>query len=177
VRYRIYRVGSLEVRTVQEADGQEEVGMVFSVERGLSRDIDAAGAADSEKIVKVSEYVERGRDGAAHFFVVAETDAGSVILTETSGDATPVVVENPKELSDRVSLAKTIRVDECRGAGRRVEDLWTYQAREAGVCRDSAEYAQCAFSCAAGEFSRTSGLRRSTGTRSAMMSFAPPRRC
>lgn len=58
VRYRIYRVGSLEVRTVQEADGQEEVGMVFSVERGLSRDIDAAGAADSEKIVKVCDVEE-----------------------------------------------------------------------------------------------------------------------
>jgi len=157
VRYRIYRLGNLEIRTTQDVEGQEEIGMVFSTQQDRQLIHEGTAVDGSEKLVKVTEYVERSQDGNGHFFVVAETEAGSVIVIEKLADGTNRLLENPKELSDRLSLAKTIRSDEC--AGRQVRDLRAYQAeRDAG---DDAKYAQGAFSLVVGETYRTSGLRRS----------------
>lgn len=50
LRFRIYSLGSLEVRTIQEVDGDEVVGSVFSVQKSQE--------LDNEKVFKALQYVE-----------------------------------------------------------------------------------------------------------------------
>merc|ERR1719199_545898 len=62
MRFRIYRMGSLEVRTTQEVKCEETIGAIFSI-----RDPKAAACQDErreklqlhEKVAKATEYVER----------------------------------------------------------------------------------------------------------------------
>jgi len=121
MRYRIYSIGSLQVRTTQEHDGEEHVVAVFSVRlssaaRTLERHVEPC-----EKIVKVSEYVEksrlgvlapgvaRPRDPMHTYYVVLETSGGHTIASEKLADGRLTWEENPADLDDRNSLAKVVR--------------------------------------------------------------------
>merc|ERR1712136_543584 len=74
LRFRVYRFGALEVRTSQEHDGKEVVGMVYVLQE---LDEPPKNRLDCrEKIVKVMEYVRRVEvvSGSWHsFFVVSDT--------------------------------------------------------------------------------------------------------
>jgi len=161
-RYRIYRFGSLEVRTVQEHDGEEEIGVVFSVRSSMT----AWGgkwnrsAKDTERIVKATEYVEAKLDGrhGHRLYVVLETEEGHSIVTEKLPDGMATWQENPQDLENRNSLAKVIRTRDSVTNGVSVGELKGYQMKETrsfGVETASPEkcvrYAQIVYSHAVGK--------------------------
>jgi len=123
-RFRIYQFGSMEVRTTQELDGTETIGVVFSsrVSKEGSEN-DQRGVKDNERIVKVSEYVEKS-EGVPRCYVVLETDQKSVILTEELPDGTVKREHNPKDLDERNSLAKLVRhTPDCSAFNITVNDI------------------------------------------------------
>lgn len=131
-QFRIYRIGSLEVRTTQDLNGAEEVGVVFSTNAPKSKDKQEESwstIAKTDKIVKVVEYVERvlldcpaEAPEARRFYTVLETSQGDLILTEKLTDHM-VWAENPSDLEYRNSLAKVVRVADCRGANVTVAEM------------------------------------------------------
>jgi hypothetical protein len=114
LRCRVYKFGSLDVRTTQEDKGEEVIGAVFS-----ARMPSVARAADTdvqeqEKIAKVTEYVEA--DSARSYFrsyLVLETVQENVIVTEKLADGTVAWEENPEALEERNAFAKFIRSWDC----------------------------------------------------------------
>lgn len=183
LRFRIYRVGSLEVRTTQEPGSDEAVGAVFSTRPPPQRLRSAAPAlGGSDKFIKVTEYVERVGSVApplgqvlaakplaspAHrrSYVVLETKQGDMVVTEQLPDGTLMWDENPEDLEDRNSLAKAVRSSAC---GITVQGMRRYQLREAKrFCASSSEckrYAQGAFAWASGAGpEKRSGFGRPAG--------------
>merc|ERR1712183_867808 len=78
--YRIYRLGSLELRSAQEHGGQEELGAVFSTRappmQAPSAEEQEKSSKEKERITKVTEYVENDSDKGAvtyRYYVVLET--------------------------------------------------------------------------------------------------------
>jgi len=61
LRFRIYRIGSLQVRTTQEPEGPEIVGAVFSTQDKSSKSGTSA-MMEQETIIKVTECVENAFD-------------------------------------------------------------------------------------------------------------------
>jgi hypothetical protein len=159
LRFRIYRLGSLEVRTTKESGGDEIIGAVFSIRNQAPRtnaskakDID-----DKEKITKVTEYVERlfvpGMDSSKlhrRYYLVLETEKQNKIVTERLSDGKLSWVGNPDDLEDRSSLAKLTRSDPV-STGVTVRDMITCRTKlsESGA-PSSKRYVQAAFLRAAG---------------------------
>jgi len=136
-RFRVYRVGNIEVRSTQELDSEEDVGAVFSTRA-------AAGTTSTEEcwstiakvdhVVKVSEYVEKTLNEARRFYVVLETDQGDMIVTEKCKDQTVVWAENPSGLEYRNSLAKVIRSADLEDTGFQVRDAKRIQKELVEAC-------------------------------------------
>jgi len=166
MRCRIYRQGSLEVRTHQEHEGKETVGSVFSIRAVARGQVGQKKAEDHELIVKATEYIQR--TGAHNqSYVVVETDKGSVIVTEMACDGTTSWEENLEEFEDRNSLAKVVRTAECKDKGVSVREFREFQAKgglRPGLVAGKGEgklYAQRAFSRAVGLTHRiTTGFRQ-----------------
>jgi len=163
-RFRIYRVGSLEVRTTEQQGQDERVGAVFSRLRPLHRaaDSEEGSVAEEERICKVTLHVEQPHSGPAppagqqvkelkqlmedallpppprHFFATLETDCGNVIMTEQLRDGTMAWSENPLDLEARTSLAKVIAASDCRGASVTVQDMKNHQNGQTNHKRASA---------------------------------------
>merc|ERR1711920_371462 len=80
LRFRIYRVGSLEIRTAQEHDGAEIVMEVLS---SVAAELPSDKASDAAGVAKAVMYVEHCRESLpdssgfqtppCHYFVVLET--------------------------------------------------------------------------------------------------------
>jgi len=126
--YRIYRLGSIEVRTSQEYGGQEVIGAVFSLVPGAS---DTHQVQDTDRIIRVTEYVEQTRahgccaprvdwestlravelSGGSpfHSFIVLRTEADGIIVTERLPCGTVAWRENPRDFEDRCSFARMVR--------------------------------------------------------------------
>jgi hypothetical protein len=171
--FRIYRLGSLEIRTTQELGAKEVVGAVFSIRNPTScsgkeegqRSLEAI--APQEKIVHASEFVERafvpgGKSSALRrYYVVLETENGHTILMERLPDGKVTWEEDPEDLEDRNSLAKVTRASACE-PGVVVQDLRTYQATvakgasQAGIASPSVckRFARSAYTRAVGSESR-----------------------
>lgn len=170
LRYRIYRLGSLEVRTTQELKESEVVGAVFSIRNQAPNSASAkAKIGDQEKITKVTEYVERafvpGADSTGlrrRFYIMMETDQGHKIVTERLNDGKFSWVSNPEALEDRNSLAKVTR-QETVTTGVIVRDMKACQTKltEEGATPSSKRYAQALFTRAVGakRSSRSTSLR------------------
>jgi hypothetical protein len=131
LQFRIYRLGSLEVRTTQELHDEEKVGAVFSI-GSASPHASMRGPLpadwEQEKIVKVSSYIEHTDSECqtstlrCRYYLVLETDKGDKILTERLPDGSLSWVENPSDLEERNSLAKSIRSETC-STGVTVRDM------------------------------------------------------
>merc|ERR1712048_1551979 len=124
-KFCIYQVGSLQVRTTQEHDGQEIIGVVFSshasVQRSGPHGNQSAGEVD--KIVKVTQYVEATNDASLHrFYVTFETESGNFLVAEQFSHAKLALAENPTDLEARNSMAKVICSVDCQEAGICVKD-------------------------------------------------------
>lgn len=134
--FRIYRVGSLEVRTTQAHDQKEIVGVIFSIREKSARKVGRTPIG-TEKIIKVTEYVEKVRSDSQNkseldfkYYVALDTEKGTTIVTEQVEDAV-AWEEDAEDVEDRNSLAKVVRTACCRGAGVRVQDLRSYHAQKA----------------------------------------------
>jgi len=128
--FRIYRIGSLEVRTTQEHGGREEVGAVFS--RSQATPDLATGTQVTnghERVAKITEYVEEG----PRYYVVIETECGNVMVTEKLEDGVTTWVENPRDLEARNSFAKVLRCEETNGQGVLLRDVKSYQTSRIGL--------------------------------------------
>jgi len=171
LRFRIYRAGSLEVRTTQEREGREIVGAVFSI-RSKAPKAGSKAIGVQEKISKVVEYVENAFDAGSdrsllgcHYYLVLETMDGNRIVTERLGDGQLTWVEDPEDLDDRNSLAKVTRCD-ALDTGITVEELQAYRAKLAeGVAPSSKRYAQAILV-------RAVGARRVAAARPNIQEFA-----
>jgi hypothetical protein len=172
-RFRIYRVGCLEVRTSETVNSSEKVGAVFSVRNPAKSSkpeltTDHGEAADTnEKIAKVTEYVERsnGERGNAsanrRYYLVVETEAGRRILTERLSNGTVTWDEDPVSLDDRIACARVLRSSQGH-ADMVVEDVKAYRssvakdASQAGYSSPSIckSYASTAFARVAGSASK-----------------------
>mmetsp|Transcript_9535 Transcript_9535/g.22485 ORF Transcript_9535/g.22485 Transcript_9535/m.22485 type:complete len:948 (-) Transcript_9535:75-2918(-) len=108
-RFRIYKIGSLEVRTTQDLDSAETVAAVFSAcaPAGASKARPQALRGE-EKIEKATEYVE-GSCGEPRSYIVLETESKSTIVVEHLKQGTVKREVNPIDLEDRNSLAKVLR--------------------------------------------------------------------
>lgn len=143
VRFRIYRLGVLEVRTVQQPGEEEVIGAVFSYRAPKMATTNSSDEEMKEwdKITKVTEYVEHAYQPAQvakiqelapepdaepapiakaeepglyiRYYVVLEMESGCIILTEQLEDGVVTLTENPEDLKDRNSLAKVLRAADC----------------------------------------------------------------
>jgi len=163
MRFRVYKIGSLQVRTTQEHGGDETIGMVFSTcvpSQAVPFGRQAQSIKDHERIVKATEYVERtGSSVEFKSYAVLETEEGNSIVIEKT-----VVpwAENPASLDDRNSQAKVIRSQDCRDSGATVGIIRGIQAQE--LIKSSTRYVQAVYCHATGEaesFGCRSGFRRS----------------
>mmetsp|Transcript_54458 Transcript_54458/g.153357 ORF Transcript_54458/g.153357 Transcript_54458/m.153357 type:complete len:673 (-) Transcript_54458:122-2140(-) len=155
-RFRVFRVGNLEVRSTQAYGGKEVVGVVFSHHARIQAP--PAGARPSaimdEKIVKVTEYVEDARPGDAaaakparagggrqaraqrppsspyRYYVVLETASQDAIVTEKLEDGRVRWEENPEDLEARNTMAKVTGCTNCCGTGITVMSMKACQVDE-----------------------------------------------
>jgi len=154
MRFRIYQVGSLEVRTTKEHDGKEVIGVVFSA---ASRRHAHTGSKEriikeTDTVVKVSQYVEDLRPSAGvgkpqpgseqhehcRYFVALETEAGDVVVTEKLRDGMVTWAESPPDFDTRSSLAKVFSCADCPGAGVTIRDIKGVRAAEVSWKRPNA---------------------------------------
>eukprot|EP00930_Biecheleria_cincta_P040213 TRINITY_DN2756_c0_g2_i2.p1 TRINITY_DN2756_c0_g2~~TRINITY_DN2756_c0_g2_i2.p1 ORF type:complete len:1138 (+),score=237.20 TRINITY_DN2756_c0_g2_i2:59-3472(+) len=137
VSFRIYRIGSLEIRTTQEQAGPETVGKVFS-RRAPSLQHSARNrpnvVREEEHIVKADVYTEalEGEKQQAgkprgHFYCVLETNLSNTIVTERLADGSMCWAVNSENLDDRKSLAKLLFRSDCKGTT--VEGIMALQAK------------------------------------------------
>jgi len=132
-RFRIYQLGSLEVRTLQEAGSQEVVGAVFSSQGApASTEGEWSTIAKTDRIVKAVLYVEADPEATPmqHFFTVLETDQGDFIMVEMLRDGSQSWVENAAELETRRAHAKVLRATECSKSTVAVEQLQDFRATQ-----------------------------------------------
>jgi hypothetical protein len=163
--FRIYYMGNLEVRTIQEVDGEEVVGAVFSIQTPTGENA-ASEVRDHKKLVKVTQYVERSLS-QAHYYVVLETEDGQKICMERLASGKVAWEAEPADLEARNSLAKVMNAGECRH-GLLVGDMKAYQSGLAGAT-SAASHAQQLFARAtAGE--QENQRQESTYTPSVLMS-------
>merc|ERR1712061_422430 len=73
-----------------------------------------------------------------HSYVVFKTEQNNIIVTEKLRDGRTLWIENPKDLKDRNSLAKLIRVVHCHSGGPVIEDIKRYRNK-----KHSAVHSKC----------------------------------
>jgi len=120
LRFRVYKIGRLEVRTVQEVHEKELVGAVFSKSQSNQSRTQCAPLEKTkvtDKIMKVTMYVEkiRRKRSSVHYYVVVETEKADLLVAEMHPDGAMTWNENPVDLDVRNSLAKVFRSADCRG--------------------------------------------------------------
>ena len=112
--FRIYQIGSLEVRTTEEKFAQEKVGVLFSKSAPtweLASKTSKQLISDSEKIHNCKVYLEaaegetHSNKQAHHFYVVLQTPNQNLIVTEKLATGITTWVVNPANLEDRDSVA------------------------------------------------------------------------
>jgi len=140
LRFLIYQLGNLEVRTTQDFNGEETIGAVFSTctpELACEGGLQGKCIQDQERIMKATEYVERicvendnGPSFSCHYYVVFETETSQTIVTERLSGGNVEWNESPSDLDVRCSLAKVTRsVERC--ASVTVKDMKVLQCRAA----------------------------------------------
>jgi len=157
IRFRIYRSANLEVRTTQEPEGEEVVGAVFSV-LAVKQEGKRGVAKDFESVVKVTEYVTAGQMHRRSY-VVLETEAGNVVMTEQLCNGVVAWDENVKDLEERNALARVIRTEAVSGVTladmkihlTAVSKEFASDVKKGGALSKSKHFTQAAFSRAIGK--------------------------
>lgn len=175
--FRVHRLGSLDVRTMQEPGGNEIVGAVFSMRDHCpnSSASKAKEIEDKEKITKVTEYVEcafspvnGSKSLRRRYYLVLETEKANKVVTERLNDGRRSWIGNPENLEDRNSLAKLTRSDRST-SGVTVHDMVAFRAKMAdGATSSSKRYVQATFN-------RVVGLKRNARKSFSDISLVLPR--
>jgi hypothetical protein len=142
MQFRIYKFGSLEVRTTQERNSKEAIGVIFSVHapRPSRPECGAKNtSAKHERIVKATGYVEGmpwsregpGSAGQYHAYAVLETEQATTWVTEMLDGGAVSWEINRHALEVRNSVAKVFSAGDCHQAGISIKDLQCYQTEEA----------------------------------------------
>jgi len=147
-KFRIYEVGSLEVRTIQEHDGKERIGVVFSsrVQGSAKSSTGDLANEQDETITRATQFVEASQQtkeskrppADIRFYVVFETSVGDFIVTEKVGDQA-TWVRNPEDLEARNSFAKVTRSTDCSNLGLAVLNAKRRREAEHGRFSTAAE--------------------------------------
>jgi len=120
-RYRIYSLGSFEVRTVQQAGARspEVVGAVFArrtagwtpskyrMQSLPDRELLVQGRVYIEEDQETMDCTTKGKD-KCHYYVVLETNRGNIIVTEKLTNGSTSLVVSPDNIEDRNSLARLL---------------------------------------------------------------------
>jgi hypothetical protein len=136
LQFRIYQMGTLEVRTTQMPGCEEIVGAVFSVRTPRSKGgRKGAIIEETEKITKATEYVESAGvssvcsdlkpSATCRYYLVMETENGHTIVTERLPNGRATWEEDPDDVEDRSSLAKALRAKPA-SAALTVRDMKSY---------------------------------------------------
>jgi len=149
LRFRIYRAGSLEVRTTQGLEDKETVGVAFSIHTPMQQS--QGLVKDDEKVVKVTEYIAHAGERDHRSFVVVETELGNFIVTEQLQNRQVAWQENPTDLEDLIAVSKEVRSAECKRVGITIALMKARSAESSGK-----SYAQSAFNRARGDSSKHS---------------------
>lgn len=138
--FRIYRTGSIEVRSMEEFGSSEVIVAVFSIRPAMQPSTHnqlSQTVADDEKLAKVSMYVEispwlsaPGSIPYPQYYTVFDTVSGNTILTEKLQDGSTSWQVNPMDLDKRNSLAKTFCSETCSSFNTTVMDVKAYQMAE-----------------------------------------------
>jgi hypothetical protein len=168
-RFRIYKIGSLQVRTTQSHGGEELIAAVFSTlaaptasKRGPTVAGQDQAIKEDDKITKVTEYVEVATQAPfRHSFVEVETESGRAAVTERLPSGQVIWTESPQDVEVRRCLAKVVRTKDCRGAGILAGELKWYQEKEGGRQSDAVSYASGAFAWASGAGLAQGGVNES----------------
>jgi len=136
LRFRVYRMGSLEVRSVEEGEGQEVVGAVLSKRAPEAKEKfePKQVISDQDKLVKVTEYVERAQSSPTgyRYYVVLQIEGGAII-TELLEDGSTAFEVAPQDWEERACFAKVLRSTNCRSERITVGDMRKYiQAKLSG---------------------------------------------
>eukprot|EP00434_Breviolum_minutum_P009358 symbB.v1.2.008246.t2/scaffold515.1/size193321/8 len=134
--FRIYKIGSLEVRTIQDTDGPETICVVFSSGAASweANNTKPDDRTEKEKLSKCKMYVEaveheasNGRVGC-NFYLVLETNGKTktTLVTELPRGGEVTWLQNPRSLEDRNSLAKLLFQADCK-EGISVEEVKKFQ--------------------------------------------------
>jgi len=177
-RWRVYKVGSIEIRTIQKPEETEVIAAVFTTRpmaQSPTSGEEGPKVKDYEVLAKITMYVEKelGSLSNRRYYIVLETDPrnvgandGITIVTEMLSDGTVTWKENPVDLEDRNSLAKAFRCKDCRGMDVIVADIKSFQEQVRTECRGiqgtSKRYAQGIFESAVGKIMYGSPFSTST---------------
>merc|ERR1712232_300214 len=122
--------------------GQEVVGAVLSKcapaansENGAQSEV----ISDQEKLVKVTEYVERAQrsENGYRYYVVLQSESGAIV-TELLENGMAAFEVAPKDLEERPSLAKVLRSRNCRSTRISVGEMRKYvEAKMSGASASS----------------------------------------
>ncbi|CAJ1440152.1 unnamed protein product, partial [Effrenium voratum] len=115
--FRIYHIGSLEIRTTQEKDKEEKVGVVYSGKAAGTSLVMSSSAdlPEHERLEEIKVFLEPAEASGSqpHFYVVCLTVKKNIIVSEMLANGTTTFVVNPKNLEDRNSLAKHMFRADC----------------------------------------------------------------
>jgi hypothetical protein len=148
IRFRIYRPGSLEVRTVQECNLEETISAAFFVHAPGGRapllkhltgeGNECAQIQEDEVVTEVIIYVEGDSHTGPSYLLVIKTAQCHAVVTQLTKNGTIVWDENPLNLTTRCSHAKALYAWTASGECTSVKALKEYaeslQATEA-VCQ------------------------------------------
>lgn len=117
--FRIYKIGSLEIRTTQERFAEEQIGVVYS-SRAPTWNLAATSQelSEREKVVECKVFLEAAEGDVVgkqphHLYMVCITANKNVIVTEKLANGSTFFLVNPKSLEDRNSLAKQLFKSDC----------------------------------------------------------------
>jgi len=139
--FRIFRHGSLEVRTVQVAEQEEKIGVVFSTlpESSEKAADDCLGneLAEGGRVVRVTEHVSAAEatggagpaaDGNLRYFLVLETEEGRTIALEKLQSGAVTWTENPGDPHEWAPGSRVVGSMNCYKAGITVAEMRRYRA-------------------------------------------------
>eukprot|EP00747_Dinoflagellata_sp_TGD_P123293 gnl/TRDRNA2_/TRDRNA2_173791_c1_seq3.p1 gnl/TRDRNA2_/TRDRNA2_173791_c1~~gnl/TRDRNA2_/TRDRNA2_173791_c1_seq3.p1 ORF type:complete len:359 (-),score=80.07 gnl/TRDRNA2_/TRDRNA2_173791_c1_seq3:57-1043(-) len=143
IQFRIYKFGSLEVRTTQKPNDKEIIGVVFSLSPSVHASTQTRSVNEKERVVKATEYVERANRSAGYqFYTVLETEYGNMIASAALEDGSMSWEENPKDLEDHNSLAKVLRSADCSHASITVGEMEDGSVNWQQLCTTARQFAK-----------------------------------
>mmetsp|Transcript_105606 Transcript_105606/g.256478 ORF Transcript_105606/g.256478 Transcript_105606/m.256478 type:complete len:835 (+) Transcript_105606:1-2505(+) len=155
MRFRIYRRGSLEVRTEQPHGAKEAIGAVFSADAGKDVATETS-VKDCELITLMTQYVSASESASAgqaqdhRYWLLLETEKENVIVTEKLQNGAVAWHENSVDLAKYAPHSRAVGSVSCTKAGITVGDMRQHRtahlSKVAASATEVKRYAEDAYS-------------------------------